>query len=268
MSSRFPTLYLSHGGGPWSYMDGAFRKLFAALEDSLKRLPAQLDQTPRAVLVVSAHWDEPRFAVTVSARPRMEYDFSGFPEELYHIVYPAPGAPELARRAQALIQGAGLSSYSDRERGIDHGAYTILHVTYPEPKIPVFQVSLRSDYDPESHLKLGRALAPLRDEGVLIVGSGMSYHNLPELQSGRPVNGSGPFDRWLTQTLVDSASHQRWQRLVDWESAPFAREAHPHEEHLLPLHVAVGAAEHDEAQIVYHEDDFSGSFAVSSYRFG
>lgn len=270
MSFRFPTFYLSHGGGPWPYMEEEARRPYAKLAESLRELPHQLPGKPQAILVVSGHWEtDGGFAVMTNAAPPMVYDYGGFPEEMYHIRYPAAGSPQVALRAHSLIQQAGLSTRFDSERGFDHGTYSILAVTHPEADIPVFQVSLRADYDPETHLRLGRALAPLRDEGVLIIGSGSSYHNLRRFFGPRVRrDDSVQFDSWLRQTLVEAEPERRSKRLLEWERAPAAREAHPQEDHLMPLHVAVGAAEDEPGRIVYNQEDFLGTIALSSYRFG
>jgi len=264
-----PTFYLSHGGGPWPYMDEAARRPYARLEQSLRELPRQLPQKPEAILVVSGHWEEKDFAVMANPAPPMVYDYGGFPEELYHIRYPAVGSPRLAQRTLSLIQQANLPASLNAERGFDHGTYSLLAVTHPHADIPVFQVSLRSGYDPEAHLQLGRALAPLRDEGVLIIGSGSSYHNLRRFFGPRVRReDSIQFDRWLRETLVESMPAKRSERLLEWERAPAAREAHPQEDHLMPLHVVVGAAEEEVGTIIYAEEDFLGKIAMSSYRFG
>lgn len=269
MSVRFPTFYLSHGGGPWPYMNEDARRPFAKLERSLRALPQQLPRKPEAILIVSGHWEERDFAVMSSPAPPMVYDYGGFPEELYHIRYPAAGSPKLAQRAQSLIQQAKLPARLNADRGFDHGTYSLLAVTHPEADIPVLQVSIRADYDPEAHLQLGRALAPLREEGVLIIGSGSSYHNLRRFFGPRvPRDDSVQFDAWLRDTLVESAPTRRSERLLDWQHAPAAREAHPQEDHLVPLHVVVGAAEDEPGAIVYSEEDFLGTIALSSYRFG
>ena len=269
MSGRLPTFYLTHGGGPWPYMSGEARLSHRKLEESLRELPRQLSQKPQAILVVSGHWEERDFAVMGAAAPGMIYDFGGFPEELYRIRYPALGSPRTAGRALALIQQAKLTAHLDPGRGFDHGTYSLLAVCYPEADVPVLQVSLRADYDPEAHLKLGRALAPLRDEGILIIGSGSSYHNLRrffERRGRRP--DSGQFDAWLRDTLLDATPAQRSERLLEWARAPAAREAHPREEHLMPLHVAVGAAEEEPGRVIYGQEDFLGTITLSSYRFG
>ena len=269
MSARFPTFYLSHGGGPWPYMNEEARKPYARLAESLRQLPDQLPRKPEAILVVSGHWEENDFAVMTSAAPPMIYDYGGFPEEMYHIRYPAAGSPALAQRAHSLIGQANLPTHLDGERGFDHGTYAILAVTNPEANVPVFQVSLRAGYDPETHLRLGRALAPLRDEGVLIIGSGSSYHNLRRFFGPRVRrDDSVQFDSWLRETLVESEPRRRTERLLEWERAPAAREAHPQEDHLIPLHVVVGAAEGELGRIVYEQEDFLGKIALSSYRFG
>ena len=269
MSARLPTFYLSHGGGPWPYMSEEARRPYARLAESLRERPRRLPQKPEAILVVSGHWEESDFAVMASAAPPMIYDYGGFPEEMYHIRYPAAGAPQVASRAHSLLKQANLPTRLDAERGFDHGTYAILAVTHPQADVPVLQVSLRADYDPETHLRLGRALAPLRDEGVLIIGSGSSYHNLRRFFGPRVRReDSVQFDTWLRETLVESEPSRRSERLVDWERAPAAREAHPREDHLMPLHVVVGAAEGEPGRIVYQQEDFLGTIALSSYRFG
>jgi aromatic ring-opening dioxygenase catalytic subunit (LigB family) len=250
-------------------MTGEARRSHGKLEESLRGLPRDLPGTPEAILVVSAHWEDSGFAVMTGAAPPMIYDYGGFPEELYRIRYPAAGSPRLAERAHSLIQEANLPTRPDGGRGFDHGTYSILAVTHPQADVPVFQVSIRADYDPEAHLELGRALAPLRDEGVLILGSGSSYHNLRRFFDLRGRNtDSAQFDGWLRETLVDSAPAQRSERLLEWARAPAAREAHPREDHLMPLHVVVGAAQKDPGRVVYSQQDFRGAIALSSYRFG
>jgi aromatic ring-opening dioxygenase catalytic subunit (LigB family) len=266
-----PTFYLSHGGGPWPYMQGEFRARFAKLEAALRDLPRQVGAKPSAILAVSGHWEDPGFAVMASAAPPMIYDFGGFPPETYRVGYAAPGSPALAQRIAALIASAGLETRLDPARGFDHGVYAVLAVAYPAADIPVVQVSLRRDYDPAAHLALGRALAPLRDDGVLILGSGSSYHNLRSFFSdgpNHPQQESAAFDAWLQQTLLLPDPAERARRLAAWEQAPFARLVHPEPDHLLPLHVAAGAAASEPATLIYHEDDFFGRLAVSSFRFG
>ena len=264
--TSLPTYFLSHGGGPWPYVP-EMRRAMQALERSLEDIPRQIETRPQAVLVVSGHWEDEAFAVMSNPQPPMVYDYSGFPPHTYEVKYRAPGAPALAERIAGLIEAAGLPSRLDAERGFDHGTFSPLEVMYPAADVPVLQVSLQRDLDPAQHLALGRALAPLRHENVLIVGSGLSYHNLRRFgQAG--LAPSMAFDRWLQDTLAYSDPATRVERLIAWEDAPFARTAHPREDHLIPLMVAVGAAETEPALCVYNEEGVYGGVTVSSYRFG
>lgn len=265
-SKRMPTYFISHGGGPWPWVDG-FRETFKHLKTSLEAMPDELPEKPRAILVISGHWEEDNFAVMSGQKPGMVYDYHGFPEHTYRIQYPAPGSPELARRVQQLLNQAGIVATFDGARGFDHGTFVPLAVAYPDADVPVVELSLEKGYDPKAHLQLGRALAPLRDEGILIIGSGLSYHNL-RMFDARAVKPSHEFDGWLRETLLDSTPIERSEKLLDWENAPSARLAHPNEDHLIPLMVAVGAAAEDPATICYHEDYLMGGIAVSSFRFG
>ena len=266
-SKRLPTYFISHGGGPWPWMADQLAGAYGPLAASLQAMPGQLGVTPKAVLVISGHWEEPEFTVMASPRPPMVYDYYGFPPHTYQIHYPAPGAPELAERVQQLIQGAGFAARLDTKRGFDHGTFTPLAVIYPNADVPVLELSMRVGYDPQEHIALGRALAPLRDEGVLILGSGLSYHNLRQFGPAARAP-SAAFDQWLQQTLVASSPSERIARLLDWAAAPGARLSHPQEDHLLPLMVAVGAASEEPGRCVYHQDDFFGGISVSSFMFG
>jgi aromatic ring-opening dioxygenase catalytic subunit (LigB family) len=266
-TSSLPTYFISHGGGPWPWMKDLTGGAYDRLAASLQQIPRDLGRTPKAVLVISGHWEESEFTVMTTARPPMIYDYYGFPEHTYKIQYPAPGSPQTAERVRQLIAAAGIPVGADNARGFDHGTFSPLAVIYPDANIPVFQLSMKSGYDPAAHLAVGRALAPLRDEGVLIVGSGLSYHNLRAFgpQARQP---SAAFDQWLDETLVGSTPEQREARLLAWAKAPSARAAHPQEDHLLPLMVAVGAAERESSTRCYHEDAFMGGISVSSFRFG
>ena len=266
-SQRLPTYFISHGGGPWPWMKAQLNGAYDRLEASLQAVPGQLGQTPKAVLVISGHWEEPEFTVMAAHLPPMVYDYSGFPAHTYRISYPAPGSPELADRVQTLIKAAGMPARLDSQRGFDHGTFVPMFSIYPDAQVPVLQLSMKSSYDPAEHLALGRTLAPLRDEGVLIIGSGLSYHNLRAFGPAGQA-ASKAFDQWLQSAVVNSSPAERSSRLLDWASAPAARMAHPSEDHLVPLMVAVGAAESESAQCVYHEDDFFGGITVSSFMFG
>jgi aromatic ring-opening dioxygenase catalytic subunit (LigB family) len=262
---QLPTYFISHGGGPWPWVP-EWRRRFVNLEAALARMPAEIGERPTAVIVVSGHWEGPEFAVMSAPRPPMVYDYSGFPHETYEIVYPAPGAPELAARAADLIRAAGLPSRLDDRRGFDHGAFVPLHVMYPDADIPAIQISLKANYDPAEHLALGRALAPLRQEGALIVGSGLSYHNLRRF-GPEAAEPSEAFDQWLAAALA-APPEARTQAVLAWEQAPYACICHPREDHLAPLFVALGAAETEEATRVYHDKGLFGGVTASSYRFG
>ncbi len=267
MSSKLPTYFISHGGGPWPYIP-EMRARMAQLEQSLQDIPRQIGVLPKAVLVISGHWEEAdAYAVMSSPQPPMLYDYGGFPEHTYHVVYPAPGDPGLAGRIHDLIAASGLPTRLDSRRGFDHGTFSPLVVMYPEANVPVIQLSLRSHMNPEEHLALGRALAPLRDEGVLIVGSGLSYHNLRRLGPAG-TEPSEAFDAWLQNALVASSPAERTALVTNWTSAPAARVSHPHEDHLIPLMVALGAAETEAGVCVYHETGAMGGVTASSFRFG
>ena len=267
MSTRLPTYFISHGGGPWPYLDGPFRRMFDQLEQSLFDIRRELGDAPRAVLVISGHWEEHGFAISSAEQPGMEYDYSGFPPHTYQIKYKAPGSPELAARVQRLLADGGIGAWLDPERGFDHGVFSIMKPLYPGEDIPLVQLSIDRSYDPELHLKLGRLLAPLRDEGVLIIGSGLSYHNLREMRGNEGAEPSRQFDAWLQETLA-AAPAERTERLIQWEQAPMARAAHPQEDHFIPLMAAVGAAEEEPVALVYHQKDFGGGITASSFRFG
>lgn len=267
MNTRLPTYFVSHGGGPWPWMKEITHGAYDKLEASLQDMPRQLGVRPKAVLVVTGHWEAPEFTLSASPNPPMVYDYYGFPDHTYHIRYPAPGAPELAHRAQALLEGGGIAARLDAERGFDHGTFSVMASIYPQADVPVVQLSLKDGLDPQAHIDAGRLLAPLRDESILIIGSGLSYHNLRRFNASAAVP-SHQFDAWLHETLVRSSPAQREERLAGWAGAPAARIAHPREDHLLPLMVAVGAAHGEPGACVYHEDGFRGGIAVSSFRFG
>ncbi len=267
MSPRLPTYFVSHGGGPWPWMKDQYGPAYAELEASLVDIPRQVGVRPKAVLVVTSHWEADRFMVSSGTQPGMIYDYGGFPPHTYSIRYPAPGEPQLAARVAQLLADAGLASGLDAERGYDHGTFSMLAPVYPEADMPVVQLSIRRDYDPATHLAAGRALAPLRDEGVLIIGSGLSFHNLRQFGQGG-AQSSRAFDGWLQHVLLELSPAERERALLRWDAAPAARQAHPREDHLVPLWVALGAAEQEQAACVYHEEAFFGALTVSSFRFG
>lgn len=264
--ARMPTYFISHGGGPWPWVP-EMQAMHGELAKALRDIPRQLGRTPKAILMISAHWEAPVFTVQTAAQPGMLYDYRGFPEQTYQVQYKAPGSPELAQRVTQLLGAAGIEVREDTQRAYDHGMFVPLHIIYPEANVPVVQLSLRTGLNPAEHLALGQALAPLRDEDVLILGSGQSYHNMHTYgMAGRAP--SKQFDDWLAETMLQLSPQERSQRLADWESAPSARIAHPREEHLLPLMVVVGTAQQEAATRVYFEQVFMDSATVSSYRLG
>lgn len=263
--AKLPTYFISHGGGPWPWLPN-MRQMLATLETSLARMPEEIGEVPKAILMVSGHWEETDFAVMSSPAPGMLYDYGGFPPETYQIKYSAPGAPELAARTTELLKSAGLPTHLDPKRGFDHGTFAPAYVMYPKAEMPIFQVSLQHGYDPEAHFALGRALAPLREEGVLIVGSGLSYHNLRLFgPSGRAP--SAEFDAWLAEAMAKTGA-ERTKALMAWDKAPSARICHPQEDHLVPLFAALGAAEDEVATMVYHDKNVFGGVTASSYKIG
>jgi aromatic ring-opening dioxygenase catalytic subunit (LigB family) len=241
MPARQPSLFIPHGGGPCFFMDDPAGR-WTGMERFLKALPALLPETPRALLVVSGHWETRGFALTASERPSLIYDYRGFPPHTYQLTWPAPGAPDVAERAAALLSGAGIEAATDPARGLDHGVFIPLKVAFPDADIPVVEMSVERGQDPALHLAAGRALAPLRDEGVLIIGSGMSFHNMRAYGDARATEPSEAFDGWLAEAATREAG-PRAEALTHWAEAPMARFSHPREEHLIPLLVAAGASD-------------------------
>lgn len=265
---RQPVLFIPHGGGPCFFMDppAAAPHLWDAMAAFLRGIPAALPARPTALLVVSGHWEEPVPTVNTAAHPALLFDYYGFPEHTYRLTWPAPGAPALAAEVRRRLADAGIASAEDSARGLDHGVFVPLKVAFPQGDIPVLQLSLQQGYDPGAHLALGRALAGLRAQGVLILGSGMSYHNLRLLFSGRGDAEAAAFDDWLVAAATAPDPARRDALLAEWERAPFARQCHPQEEHLIPLMVAAGAAGSDVGTHVYGER-LAGK-ALSAFRFG
>jgi aromatic ring-opening dioxygenase catalytic subunit (LigB family) len=236
-----PTYFIPHGGGPCFFMDDP-QGTWTGMEAFLRSLSAELPEKPRAILVVSGHWETDGFAFTGAERPSLIYDYHGFPPHTYQIRYPVPGAPALAAHAAALLTEAGLSGRVDQIRGLDHGVFVPMKVAFPEADIPMVEMSVDATLDPALHSAAGRALAPLRDDGLLIIASGMSFHNMRGYGDSRFTEPSQMFDDWLTAVLAKPGS-ARAEDLTKWELAPAARLSHPEAEHLLPLMVAGGAAQ-------------------------
>jgi aromatic ring-opening dioxygenase catalytic subunit (LigB family) len=240
--------------------------MYAKTAREFSALPGRLPAKPKAVLVISGHWEAQDFTVSTAQHPPMEYDYYGFPEHTYHINYPAPGSPALAARIQTLLAGAGFSPREDASRGFDHGTFVPLGLMYPEADVPIVMLSLKSSYDPEEHIRVGQALAPLRDEGVLIIGSGLTYHNMQGFRRAESTPIAEAFEAYLNTAIGQADASMRNEMLVRWETAPGARQAHPQEDHLLPLMVVAGAAGEDVGCAVFV--DHVMEVPMASYEFG
>lgn len=235
------TLFLSHGGGPLPLLGDPNH---AEMLDCLTLLAREIPR-PRAILVISAHWEEVVPCITSAIAPELIYDYYGFPPESYEIRYSAPGSPQLAAQVADALIAAGLPAQLDGQRGLDHGVFVPLKIMYPEADIPVVQLSLVNNLDPELHLRMGEALGALVSDGLLVIGSGFSFHNMRAFFAPASAEISAmnlAFDHWLRETCGESAltAEQRRSRLLHWTQAPHARFCHPREEHLLPLHVCFG----------------------------
>ncbi len=271
MTDRQPAVFVPHGGGPCFFMDWNPPDTWDRQRRFLEDLPETLPARPKALLVISGHWEAPVFTVQTSPAPPLLFDYNGFPPHTYQLTWPAPGDPSLAERVRGLLEGAGLKTAADPARGYDHGVFVPLKVAFPAADIPTVQLSLRADLDPEAHLAAGRALAPLRDEGVLIIGSGNTYHNMAVMMRAMRGGARGPvagadFDRWLGAAATQDDPARRDAMLAAWSQAPGAREANPREEHLIPLHVVAGAAGTDRG-VKTLEDHVMGA-VESAFRFG
>lgn len=267
-TTRMPTQFVPHGGGPWPVMDlprmdsGEARAL-ATYMRSIADTPTR----PNALLVISAHWEANEPTVNTGEAPSMLYDYGGFPPEAYRLQWPAPGDPALAARVRDLLRDAGFRPREDAQRGYDHGTFIPLMLAYPSADVPVVQLSLKRGLDPEEHLAMGRALAPLREQGVYILGSGNSFHNLPAFfgSDASMVQRSERFDDWL-EAAVRAPRSERERQLRDWASAPEAHACHPREEHLIPLMVVAGAAGSDAGVVQW--SGRMGGMRVTAHRFG
>ena len=243
MLNKLPVLYIPHGGGPLPLLgDRGHQKMV----DFLKKITPDLG-APSAIVVISAHWEENKPTITSGKSPPLVYDYYGFPDEAYQIEYPAPGDPVLAKRLFDLLQDSGIEAQLNDQRGFDHGVFVPLKIMYPDASIPCVQLSLIKSLDPEAHIKLGQALSDLRKDNVLIIGSGLSFHNMGAFMSHSNLDsnhGNEEFAQWLIDTCTNESISQqdREKRLIEWEKAPYARYCHPREEHLLPLHVCYGAS--------------------------
>lgn len=261
------TYFINHGGGPCFFLEpGPMRRTWLELETYLTRFAQRLAPQPRAILIVSGHWEAPVPTVNAGQAPTLLFDYEGFPLHTYQLSWPAPGSPMLAARVRHLLWDAGLSSDEEINRGWDHGVFVPMKVVFPDAAIPVVQLSLQRGLDPEKHIAIGRALRPLRSEGVLIIGSGQTYHNMHGFLLGRtdPDRMAYAFDRWLCKEMIDGAT--RDLALINWKKAPGARYAQPYEDHLMPLMVAAGAASGEPGYIDFHGHALGKP--ISGFRFG
>jgi 4,5-DOPA dioxygenase extradiol len=254
-----PSLFVSHGAPTLILENGPTCDFLRGLGASMPR--------PKAIIAVSAHWETDRPALSAANHPDTIHDFYGFPEPLYRLRYPAPGAPDLAHRAATLLSTHGIVNKIDPERGLDHGAWVPLLLMYPDADIPVLQLSIQPQLGPAHHAAVGEALAPLRDDGVLVLASGGAVHNLRALSwnsSDRPAPWAQGFDDWLVQKVEAGASED----LVAYrERASGALQAHPRDEHLLPLFVALGAAGENAIGKRVHHGFEHGSLSMAAFTF-
>lgn len=237
--SPMPLLDDSIHQGMVTFLSTKARALLSLSPDSPSR--------PKAIVLVTAHWEASVPTISSNASPELYYDYYNFPKEAYSIKYPAPGSPEIAKRAQNLLKSAGFASKLDAQRGWDHGVFVPLKLLHPDADIPIIQVSVLSSQDPKDHIKMGEALTPLRDEGVMIVGSGMTFHSMKELRKGFGAStksiSNRKFDDRLTEVCAIADLKERGEKLAEWEEWEQARFSHPEgrAEHFMPLLVAAGA---------------------------
>ncbi|MGB5706759.1 MAG: class III extradiol ring-cleavage dioxygenase [Arenicellales bacterium] len=263
-----PVFYIPHGGGPCFFMEWNWgpADTWNSMADWLSSVAETLPQRPRAILVVSAHWESPILTVTAKDRPSLIYDYYGFPPHTYKLQYPVRGDSVLAESIRDFLLDRGLDVVQDQERGLDHGVFIPFKLIYPDADVPIVQLSLLSGLDPATHLAIGEALSPLREDRVLIVGSGLSSHNLSLMMDPEAeLSGSEEFNDWMVKACAEPC-RERSQSLINWLAAPAAREVHPREEHLLPLMVASGAGRDDRGHCVFR-DQVMGAAAVA-IRFG
>src|SRR5215470_18017203 len=257
-SQQLPALFLSHGSPMLVFEDIPARHFIAGLARTIER--------PKAILCISAHWETDRPTVSAATAPETIHDFYGFPDELYRLRYPAPGAPVLARRVVDLLDEAGLDGAIDPDRGLDHGAWNPLLLIYPEADVPVAQLSIQAHLDPAHHAKIGRALQPLRSEAVLVLASGGAVHNLRQFHIDReqPAPWAVSFEEWLAGRIAAGDE----EALVTYrQQRPDGRLAHPRDEHLLPLFVALGAGGGVPGRPL-HRSFAHGSLSMAAFAWG
>lgn len=238
-----PIVFVPHGGGPMPLLNEPNHR---GLISFLNQLPSRYAQ-PEAIVMISAHWEEKVATVNAGDQPELIFDYQGFQKEAYEVTYPAPGNGGLAEKVVSSLHKAGLAAATDRSRGYDHGVFVPLKLMYPQANIPVVQLSLVNSLDPQTQIAMGKAIGHLAKQNILIVGSGMSFHNMRAFMSKDPlvIKKSEEFDQWLNEAITSNRLSwaEKEQALINWKQAPHGEFCHPREEHLLPLHVCFGAAQ-------------------------
>ncbi|TMW59556.1 hypothetical protein Poli38472_004625 [Pythium oligandrum] len=259
-----PSVFVPHGGGPMPLMNEPSHRAMIKWLTNFQR--DFVTTKPDAIVLVTAHWEGRVTQITSSAAPELFYDYYGFPPEAYQIKYPAPGHSELAARIQKLLASQNIPSQLDAKRGYDHGVFVPLNLMFPKADIPVVQMSIYASFDPESHIKLGEALRSLREDNILIIGSGLTYHS-SKYPRGHANEASVPFHDYLRAALVENTDPaERRRRLQRWTDAPYARGVQPREDHLMPLLVAAGAGLEEPCEEIFYDEIFHA--LTSGYLFG
>jgi len=264
---------VSHGGGPSFFLPATGR--FADIGSgsgtmkTLQDIPRQLgllgERKPKALVLISAHWESSGI-IQIAAKPKYDelfYDYYGFPDETYQLQYTAPGSVEVAKRVDSLLRSANIPSKLNTERNWDHGLFIPLKVMFPAADIPCVEMSIDSSLDPAFHIALGKALQPLRDEGVLIIGSGFITHNFQPSEAG-----SKAFVNAIKPLLITATPSEREKGLIEWSKLPGARASHNREEHLIPLHVVAGAAGEDHGKMLAEMWIMGGAWCFAHVAFG
>jgi len=265
MKKKGTVLYIPHGGGPLPILGDPSHK---AMVKFLENIKSKINK-PSSIIVISAHWEEDEVKITSGKKPSLIYDYYGFPEASYKITYPVPGNHKLANKIKTLLEAKNINSKLDPKRGFDHGVFIPLKIIYPDASIPCVQISLLKNLDPKKHIEIGKALTSLIYENILLLGSGMSFHNLEILLSAsKNIDNDNAknkeFDDWLVSVCTgkELENDKREKELVEWIKAPSARFCHPREEHLIPLHVCYGV-NCEKADLIFN--DYINDKKVSAF---
>jgi len=247
---------------PWSEMDknSAVAQWYRDFQKN------HLPRKPTAIVVISAHWEESTVHITAKPNPGLYFDYYGFPDHTYELEYPAPGDAKLAQQIHTLLSNAGISATLNNNRDWDHGVFVPFILLFPDADVPIVQISLLKSLNPQTHIKIGKVLSTLRKQDVLIVGSGFATHNLRALGGTR--ESIVPWITWLVDTLTNAqaSNEEKEKSLINWKSAPGATFAHPREEHLIPLHVAFGAA-NGKVELIYNHMNVPHALSFASFKF-